>query len=429
MNILLIHNEYQQPGGEDVVFRQEQQLLARFGHKVRTYVRSNREVAGASSLNSLRQAGRLFWAEGSRKAVANILAESKPDVVHVHNTFFQISPSIYTACRDLGVPVVQTLHNFRLLCPAATLFRGGEACEECVDRGLSRSVAHACYRGSRTATAAVAAMLSVHRGLRTWAKGVDTYVALTEFARDKFIRGGLPRDRIFVKPNFVYPDPGTPAPKQDYAIFVGRLSEEKGPQILLRAWTHLERPIPLLVVGDGPLRAELETYARDKGLSHVSFRGRLPQSETRRAIQSASFLIQPSQCYENFPMAIVEAFATGTPVVCTGMGAMREIVEDGRTGLHFQRGSSEELAQKAAWLHEHPSNTREMGMEAREEFEANFTAERNHSLLMDIYRRVSQPHSTAAAVEALSPFPTVHSVQLHGEDTESDRINRSPQLH
>ena len=392
MKVLLVHNEYQIPGGEDVVFRQEEQLLSSFGHRVVTYKRTNQEIKRYSSIQRLMLPKQLIWAEDARRDIARILREEKPDIVHVHNTFTQTSPSIYAPCRKAGVPVVQTLHNFRLLCPAATFYRDGHACEECVTHSLGRSVRHGCYRGSRLATAAVATMLATHRSLHTWTKNINAYIALTEFARQKFIRGGFPPEKICVKPNFVARDPGLSTEEGGYVLFVGRLSQEKGLHTLLRAWVHFKNSIPLHIVGDGPLRAELESDAARNSLSSVRFLGRLSREETQEAIKGAHFLIVPSECYENFPMTIVEAFAAGTPVICSRLGAMQEIVKHECTGLHFAPNSSADLACSIAWAWSHRARMRAMGMAARREYELKYTAEKNHSLLMDIYQQaMSKP--------------------------------------
>jgi len=387
MKVLLVHNEYQIPGGEDVVFRQEEQLLSTFGHQVVTYKRTNQEIKQYSRFQRLLLPKHLVWAGDARRDIARILREEKPDIVHVHNTFTQTSPSIYAACRKAEVPVVQTLHNFRLLCPAATFYRDGHACEECVTHNLGHSVRHGCYRGSRLATAAVAAMLATHRSLHTWTNNINSYIALTEFARQKFIRGGFPPERICVKPNFVSPDPGLGVEEGSDALFVGRLSQEKGLRNLLRAWVHFKNSIPLRIVGDGPLRAELENYAARNSLSSVRFLGRLSRRETQEAIKGALFLVVPSECYENFPMTIVEAFAAGTPVICSRLGAMQEIVKHEYTGLHFAPNSSADLAYNIARAWSHRARMRAMGVAARREFELKYTAEKNHSLLMDIYQR------------------------------------------
>ena len=387
MKIFVVHNEYQEPGGEDTVFQQEVSLLSRFGHEVLTYQRSNLEIGHPSGLQQLSLLRQLVWAKDTRQDIFGILRREKPAIVHVHNTFTQISPSVYAACAEAGVPVVQTLHNFRLLCPAATFSRNGRVCEDCATHSLWHGVSHGCYRNSRMSTAAVAAMLTVHRRLHTWTERIHHYIALTEFARQKFVSGGLPAEKISVKPNFVYPDPGQASGKGEYAIFVGRLSGEKGLRTLLDAWSRLNNSVPLQIIGDGIMRTELEEQAARSNLSSVYFCGRMKRDEAQKAIRSARFVVLPSECYENFPMAVAEGFACGLPVICSRLGAMQEIVEDQRTGLHFIPNNSEDLAEKVAWAWAHPEQIRIMGKEAREEYQNKYTAERNYSMLMDIYHR------------------------------------------
>lgn len=387
MKILLVHNTYQEAGGEDIAFEEERQLLEHHGHRTIAYVRSNDEMEQYSVFQRIRLLKRIISAEDSKKEICEILRAEKPDLVHVHNTFLMVSPSVYEACREAAVPVLQTLHNYRLLCPAASLYRDGHVCEECCQRGLWRSVLHGCYRDSRATTAAVALMLQVHRQRRTWQESVSGYLALTQFTRQKFIEGGLPGEKIYVKPHFVHPDPGERSTPGNSALFAARLSEEKGISTLLRAWERLRSSIPLVIVGDGPMRQQLEAEAAEKSLRHVTFRGRLSVSETRAAIKQAAFLIVPSGCYETFSMNIVEAYACGTPVLCSRLGAMQENVADHRTGLHFTPGDVEDLVQKVEWAWTHPAELAAMGREARREYETRYTPERNYSLLMEIYQR------------------------------------------
>jgi glycosyltransferase involved in cell wall biosynthesis len=298
-----------------------------------------------------------------------------------------VSPSIYAACQEANVPVVQTLHNYRLLCPAATLYRDGEVCEECIEHSLWRGIRYGCYRGSRSATAIVALMLAVHRERGTWTGSIDCYIALTEFSRRKFVEGGLPVEKILVKPNFIHPDPGTCGGDKGYALFVGRLSPEKRVRTLLDAWKRLHNPIPLLIVGGGPQHFEIQAYAALHNISTVRILGHMPRDQTLAAIKGARFIIFPSEWYENFPLTIVEAFACGTPVICSRLGAMQEIVAEGRTGLHFNSGDSEDLKEKVEWACTHRDRMAEMGKEARTEYEAKYTAEKNYPILMEIYHR------------------------------------------
>lgn len=393
MKILLVHNKYQQPGGEDVVFEQERKLLESAGHNVATYCRTNDEISNYTGLQRLTLIKNTVSSEDSRRELLGVLQREEPEVVHIHNTFMMISPSIYSACREAGVPVVQTLHNYRLLCPAANFFRDGHVCEECEEHGVWRGVKYGCYRGSRVATATVALMLTVHRQRHTYTESIDRFIALSEFAKCKFVGGGLPSEKIEVKPNFVNPDPGERSQAGDYAVFVGRLSEEKGLETLVTAWSRLGNRIPLVIVGDGPVGSRLKEQAQERGISSIDFRGRLPRNEAQEVVKRSRFMILPSECYENFPMGMVEAFACGVPVICARLGALQELVDDGRTGLHFTPGSSEDLAEKADWAWSHPERVREMGKEARREFEQRYTAEKNYSMLMNIYKSViTQPH-------------------------------------
>jgi glycosyltransferase involved in cell wall biosynthesis len=387
LRILLAHNRYQIPGGEEVVFEQEKQLLEGAGHEVITYCRSNDEIDKFSAPERLTLIGRTIWATDTERELSLLLAKKNPDIVHVHNTFFMMSPSIYRACKAHGVPVVQTLHNFRLMCPGVTFYRQGKVCEECVEHGLWRSVYHGCYRDSRIATASVALMLGIHRFIGTWEKSVTSYIALTEFGRKKFIAGGLPAEKIVVKPNFVHPDPGKRAKRGEHGLFVGRLSREKGVSVLLQAWAQLPRNYVLQVVGDGPEREGLEAEVRQRGLCNVQFRGRLCRNETIAAIKSARFLIVPSGWYETFGLCIAEAFACCTPVICSRLGAMEELVSNGHTGLHFNAGDSDDLAEQVAWAWSHPTEMDVMGREGRSEYEVKYTPEHNYSRLIEIYNK------------------------------------------
>ena len=388
MKIVIVHNRYQQPGGEDVVFEQETQLLRNHGHEVVTYERSNWELQNESSaLDRVVLPFRIIWSRASRRDFARLLDREKPQLVHVHNTFVMVTPSIFSACRERGIPVVQTLHNFRLLCPVATFFRNGGVCEECLEGSLLRSVFHGCYRDSRSATAAVALMVKVHRMLETYQRSVNSFVALTNFSRTRFIAGGVPAEKVFVKPNFVNPDPGNRTDIGDYALFVGRLSPEKRVNTLLAAWRLLKSKIPLVVIGGGPQRSELEAEAVGSDLSHVKFMGHISRQETLMAMNNARFLIFPSEWYENFPVTIAESFACRAPVICSRLGAMQEIVTDQHTGLHFSPGNAQELADKIEWAWNHPEQIREMGNCAREEFLQKYTADKNYPLLMNIYQQ------------------------------------------
>lgn len=383
MRILAIHNYYQIRGGEDECYEAEMELLQKHGHLVDLYQEKNDRVA---ALGKLRTAARTLWSRPSYQAVKQRLTAQAYDVVHVQNFFPLISPSVYYAARDRGVPVVQTLHNYRLLCPNALFFRDGKVCEDCMGKEIAYpGVIHRCYRQSKTASAGVAMMLAFHRAKNTWLEQVDLYIALTEFARQKFIEGGLPADKIVVKPNFVGLDPGIGEGQGGYALYVGRLSVEKGLDTLLAAWKQLKSHIPLKIVGEGPLAAQV--IEATKQLPSVEWLGRRPMTEVYDLMGEAKFLVFPSKWYETFGRVAVEAFAKGTPVIAANIGAIAELVEAGRTGLHFRPGDAEDLATQIEWALENSEKLSQMRQAARVEFEAKYTAEKNYQRLMDIYAK------------------------------------------
>ena len=381
MRILLCHNFYQHRGGEDYVFADEGSLLEKRGHQVARFSLHNDAVGKMGSVSLARNT---IWNSTSHAAIGEQVRQFRPDVVHFHNTFPLMSPAVYYAARRGGAAVVQTLHNYRLLCPNALFFRDGHICEDCLGKLVPwPAVLHACYRESRPASAATMVMLTVHRLSHTYDRAVDAYIALTAFARGKFVEGGFPAEIIHVKPNFVYPDPAVGNGTGGYAIFVGRLTAEKGVKTLLTAWESLHETIPLKLVGDGPLAPYVrQTAAQLKG---VEWLGQRPIEETYELIGNAKFLIFPSEWYETFGRVAIEAFGKGTPVLASDLGAMAELVEDGRNGLLFRAGNAEGLANAAARLLEDPARLANMRRNARTAFEGKYTADENGRLLEAVY--------------------------------------------
>ncbi len=387
MKVLMVHNSYQQPGGEDVVVTQEAALLRHAGHEVIEYRRSNHEIAALGLGGKLTLPVRLSWAGDAAWDLAALLRRAQPDVAHFHNTFMMISPAAYYVCQQLGVPVVQTLHNYRLHCPRADFFRDGQVCEDCLGKTLPwPGIVHGCYRGSRLQTAGVAAMLTVHRWLKTWETQVDLYIALTEFARQKCIQGGLPAEKIVLKPNFVSPDPGLRRSIGDYALFVGRCVPEKKIFTLLEAWKHL-RAMPLKLVGSGLEPDKVRQMIQQYRLENVEFLGQRPREEVFALMKQARFVVFPSEWYETFGMVLIEAFACGVPVIASRLGAIGEIVDAGHTGLLFNPGDPVDLAAQVRWAMDHPESLIAMGQKARQVYEEKYTPAKNYALLLDIYRR------------------------------------------
>lgn len=376
LRVLLVHNFYQLRGGEDAVVEAELELLRGRGHEVRTYFRSNTDVDLQSRVSL---AAQTLWSSRSRREVGALLREFRPHVMHVHNSFPLISPSVYSVAADAGVAVVQTLHNFRLLCPQAMFLRDGRVCEDCLGRVPWRAAVHACYRGSHVQSALVAGMLALHRGLGTWQEKVNRYIALNAFCRQKFVEAGWPAERIAIKPNFV-DFPPTQAASRSGLLFVGRLSPEKGIQTLAAASAELPSA-SLRIAGVGPEADHLKALAPSAQLL-----GTLDASEVQVEMAQAVALVLPSICYENFPRTLVEAFASGLPVIASRLGPLPNLVQEGVTGLLFEPGNTAELTERMRWALEHPYEMANMGRQARTYYEVALSAAENYRQLFTIYR-------------------------------------------
>jgi glycosyltransferase involved in cell wall biosynthesis len=384
MRIVVVHNWYRssQPSGENLVVEQEAGLLREAGHEVMVYERASDDIAGASLLQRSLVPGRVVWSPEDRIRLAELLDDVRPDVAHVHNTFPLISASVLEACRAHDVPVVATLHNFRLMCANAQLLRDGRPCHLCVGRAPWPGVVHRCYRDSAAATIPVAVGIQVHRRRQTWAKGVTTFIALTEFVRRQYMAGGFPGDRIRVKPNFVPRPPRRRATAGSYFLFLGRLSPEKGVDVLIDAWAPGLGQ--LVIVGDGPCRRELEIRAARHG-DKVRFLGSQPRERCMELLTDARALLVASRAYETFGLVVVEAFAHGVPAVAPALGAFPDLIRESGTGLLFVPGDPEDLRRKLFQLVD-PERSRQMGDEARYRYEMDYTPERNLATLEAIYR-------------------------------------------
>lgn len=379
MKILLVHNFYQQAGGEDSVFEAEGQLLEERGHEVLRFTAHNDAIQG---MGRLQAAKATLWNGEMHARIAEVAGQFRPDVAHFHNTFPLISPAGYYAAREQGAAVVQTLHNFRLACANALFFREGQPCEDCLGRNFGwPAVRHACYRGSRLGSFVTALMVNRHRAKGTWQRAVDRYIVLTEFARERFLRAGLPESKLSVKPNFV-PDPGLGTHEGGYALFVGRLSVEKGVSTLLKAWKIVGERLPLKIAGDGPLASEVEAAS---GTGGVTWLGARPKLEVQDLMKSAKMLVVPSICYEGCPMALVEAKASGLPVVASNLGAMGAMVEPRRTGLLFRAGDPQALAEAALEMDRDADLRQACAEGAREDYRRAYSPDASYKTTLEIY--------------------------------------------
>jgi glycosyltransferase involved in cell wall biosynthesis len=402
MKILVVHNFYQQPGGEDDVFEAEAQLLSKHGHSVATLTRDNEEIGHYGRFEKLAVGVSAIWSARSSRELSLVLREFCPDVVHFHNTFPLLSPAVYYACARFDIPVIQSLHNPRLLCPAATFYRSGKICRDCLGKAFAwPAVLHGCYRDSRVQSTLVASMVAVHRLMGTWFSRVDRYIVFTQFYRDQFRRWGIPDQKIAVKPHFVEIDPGVRQGDGNYLLFLGRLAAEKGVRTLLQAWRN-GCNIPLKIRGDGPLRREVQELSqRNPAIQLIP---RLNRAEYYELIKGARFLVWPSEgYYETFGRVAIEAFACGVPVLASQSGVGNEIVSADSTGIHFRPGDANDLREKGEYAWAEVAVARSMGRRARAEYERKYSPDRNYRMLMDIYTSVlstRQGISRGVAVEA-----------------------------
>ena len=383
LRVAVVHNRYQQPGGEDQVFEREAALLQDAGHEVLRYEVHNDAIDSSSAVGV---AARTVWNATTYRVLRHVFADFRPDVVHVHNTLPLVSASVFAAARRAGAAVIQTLHNYRMICPSATLFRNDRPCELCVSQPLALSgIRHACYRNSRAATAVVAGTTFIHRALGTYIRNVDRFIALTDFARAKLIAGGIPPWQLVVKPNFTEPATQHRVQGGDAALFVGRLTEEKGVRTLLEAWRRHPSLLPLRIAGDGALKNMADTLAASSH-HNVKVLGALPGHAIRTEMRGARLLVFPSVCYEGFPVTIAEAFSVGLPVVASRIGSIPEIVLDNAVGLTFTAGNADELAECVHRLTVDPQLNLALSRGALEQYENRYTPEANLKQLLSIYR-------------------------------------------
>jgi glycosyltransferase involved in cell wall biosynthesis len=392
MKVLFVHNYYQSssPSGEDMVFNNEVELLRNHNVQVATYTKHNDEIINYGFLKKLKLPFGNIWSEVTYNELTNILEREKPDICHCHNLYYLISQSAYYACKDVGIPVVQTLHNFRFFCINGMLMRNGRVCERCLGRLPLFGGMYGCYRNTRIYSIPLT-FVNVYHYLKGSLRTVDAYIALTEFARRKFITAGLPAEKVFVKPNFLTePHEGSRVCNEN-SVFIGRLSEEKGLHTLLDAAKILQRcntEFTIKIVGDGPLAPELRKRARIEGIANIEFSGRKSHEETMNILRQAMFLIMPSICYEGFPMAMGEAYARGKPVIASNLVAAADLIKERELGVLVVPGDSADLAEKIKEMLERRNSILKMGLNARKVFEEKYTAEKNFDILMDIYSTV-----------------------------------------
>jgi glycosyltransferase involved in cell wall biosynthesis len=386
VKILIIHNRYRQPGGEDVVVQSQAELLRSHGHEVRLYEKDNREI----DRYGLFRKGMLFLntADNSTVAaeVAELVGDFKPAVAHIHNTLPLISPSIYRPLKQAGVKVIQYLHNYRLVCPAGTLWRDGQHCQLCVDESLKHAVTYKCWSHSTMATLAVTRMLDRHRRAGTWQREVDLFVALNSYMRDLLVKKGVvPPNNIVVQGNFsVDMEPPKDVTPSDEFVFAGRLTEEKGVRLLIDVAE--KTTLPLTIIGDGPLHADVVKASQQH--PHLKAPGHLPREEVLKRMAAAHAVVFPSHWQEPFGLSIIEAMALGKPVIASRVAGPQEIVQGGVTGLLFDAGNVEQLAACMRRLQENGELAVQLGTAGRARYEQEYSPAAGYRHMLDNYRRL-----------------------------------------
>lgn len=383
MRILVAHNRYQFSGGEDAVVRDEIELLRQHGHRVELLEENNEAVRGLRG--KISASASAFYSIASRNRLKQVIRDLQPEILHIHNWFPMLSPSILFEAGASGLATVQTLHNFRMLCANSLLYRDGAVCTECIGKTLPiNGILHGCYRGSRSGSAVVTAAYAFHRLIHTWNR-VDLFIAVSESEREILVRGGLPAEKIVMKPNFVGADAeNAPRRTENVALFAGRLSPEKGIRTLLSAWDTGRIPLKLKIAGDGPMAQEVRS--RSAGNAAIEFLGMLPPEALYREMAKAKFLVFPSEWFETFGRTVIEAFAQGTPALASDLGCARELVEDGITGYRFAAGNAESLIAGALRFSEGEEYER-MRANCRNLFLSRFTAKINYAQLSNIYAK------------------------------------------
>ncbi|MGH8773951.1 MAG: glycosyltransferase family 4 protein [Jiangellaceae bacterium] len=390
MRILVVHNRYRPtaPSGENAVVDQESSALSARGHDVVLVQRHSEDIAAWSPLRRATLPARVLWSEGSRREVKAALDWSAPDVVHIHNTFPLVTPSVLYACRDASVPVVVTVHNYKLGCASGELFRDGRVCHDCLGGSALPALAHGCYRGSRASTAPVVLGSWMHN--TAWRTMVAAYAFISGAQRDLLAPVGLPADRSFVKHNFVPPPPQqADVATEPIVAFVGRLDAAKGAPFLMRAWDAFRSrrsrsPLRLVVAGGGELSDAVARWAT--GHPSVTVAGHVSRPEVSGILARSRAAVVPSQWEETFGMVAVEAMAAGTAPVASAHGAFPELVTHGSDGALFPPTDLDALVDILADVDDDPQRWDGYGRQARQTYRSRFTPEASVDRLLDIYR-------------------------------------------
>ena len=388
MNILLVHDFYQNFGGEDSIALREKVLLERSGIPLRFYSRDNIEIKEYSFLQKLRFIPRTVFSGFTANSIEKIIREFEPTVAYTHNIFPLISPSIYHTLHSKSVPCVQNVQDFRWLCPNGLFFTKNSVCERCKRGAYWNAARYRCFRDSYPLSGLYASAIGINRAIGVLNK-ITAIVCATHFSKQKFIEAGIDEGRLYIKPNFIDASGFEPAfGTGDHILFLGRLSPERGLWTLIRAFEKM-RDIQLRIVGTGPLEEDLRVYIKEKNLINISMEGFKKGAEKMDLLKNALFMVFTSEWYEHFPIVILESFAAGKPVITSRLGNMPFIVENGKSGLHYEAGQADDLIEKVKDLINNPGRVSRMGKHARRLVETIYSPEENLKILKSIFEKVS----------------------------------------
>jgi len=403
----MAHKFFHPAGGPETVLFQSMRVLNSLGHEVIPFsMKHPRNLKTPYSryfvsevdynnhngdiLKKLKTAVNLIYSVEAEKKMEVLINDTRPQLAHLHNIYHQISPSILRALKRHSIPVVMTLHDFKLACPSYTFLRNGTPCEICEGRHFYKAVIHRCVKNSYLSSLLCATEMYLHKMLQTYSKGVDVFIVLSQFSKEKMIRYGLPEEKIEVLPNCIDVDQYHPHKMVgDYVLFLGKLSEKNGIFTLVQAMKHIPE-VKLKVAGEGEMGPLLKEYVAREGLKNAEFLGFMAEEKLKKLMQECYFTVFPSLCYHNCPMSVLESLASGKPVLASNLGSVPEFVEDGVDGFLFEPGDPTDLAEKIKYLFRKPLLVKKMGIAGRLKIESRFLSETYYPRLLKIYQRLLQ---------------------------------------
>lgn len=389
MKILQIHNYYKNKGGECAVVHAEKKLLEQHGNTVIQFVEDSADIGNYSLVKKATSLLQIPYNVSIRSQLLAMIRENRPDVAHVHNVFPLVTPSIYHALKQYNIPVVQTIHNFRMLCPNGLFFTQGQICESCTTNGFIAAVKKKCMHDSYVISGLYSSALWFAWKTGNFPYNINRYIVFNNFTAKRLVTGGVPHDRIIIGKNFIDSFVEEPSNKEQYVLYIGRLSREKGIETLLNAFPS-HRTLALKIAGTGPMQEDIEKYVENNPSKKIELLGFVRGPIKENLLQKAICSIVPSECYENAPLSIIESFASATPVIASRIGGLPEMIEDGKTGLLFPPGDVSGLANAILLLADNPAIASSMATDALNYAKAHYTPEQHYQHLLKSYSEASR---------------------------------------